>query len=619
MTDPPTHALFAPPSVAARSRADGSVLLDSTHPLEPHERSLAEMLRAWAERIPEYVLAAQRDGGGEWRSLTYGEARSTTDALAQAFLDRGLGPDRPIMILSGNSIEHLLVTLAAYTAGVPVAPVSTAYSLMSRDHARIRAIAELIRPGLVFADGGSAFQAALRAVAREGLGVLVARNPVPGLGGELLEHLTRTRPTAKVEEALAAVTPDTVAKLLFTSGSTGTPKGVLNTHRMLCANQQMIRQVWPFLRTDPPVLVDWLPWSHTFGGNHNLHLVLGNGGTIHIDDSKPLPPLFGRTLAALKDVAPTVYFNVPAGYAMLIPELERDPELGKIFFSRLRLLFYAAASLPEELWQRLRAVARSVTGRDVPVTSSWGATETAPAVTSAHYDPSPSGCIGVPLPGNTLKLTPYETKLEIRVKGPNVTPGYFGREDLTAAAFDDEGYYITGDAVRFVDDADPAKGLLFDGRIAEDFKLTSGTWVSVGTLRPALVSASGGVLRDAVIAGHERDCVCALGWLNPAGVLGLVGDDDFSPGKLAANPAVRAHLARVLTELNAAAGSSARVERLLLLPEPPSLDAGEITDKGYVNQRVVLDRRADLVARLYAEPHHRDVISAEGQHGGQQQ
>lgn len=605
MTAPMRPALFAAPSVETESRPDGSLLLRSRQPLGPHERSLAQMLRTWAERTPDHPLAAQRGDGAGWRTMSYRQARAAADGLAQAFLERGLGLDRPIMILSGNSIAHLLVTLAAYTAGIPVVPVSAAYSLMSRDHARLRAIAELIRPGLVFTEDGTEYEAALHAVRRDDRHVMIARNPVAGLDGERLGDLARTVPTPRVEEAYAAVGPETIAKILFTSGSTDTPKGVLNTHRMLCANQQMMRQVWPFL-AEPPVLVDWLPWSHTFGGNHNLHMVLGNGGTLYIDEGKPLPALFGRSLSALRSVPPTMYFNVPAGYALLVPELERDPEFAARFFSRLRILFYAAASLPEDLWRRLRSLAKSVTGRDIPVTSSWGATETGPAVTSAHYHPSPSGCIGVPLPGNTVKLTPNGRKLEIRVKGPNVTPGYFGRPDLSAAAFDDEGFYRTDDAVRFVDEEDPDRGLRFDGRIAEDFKLASGTWVSVGTLRLALLSAAGGVLRDAVVAGHDRDRVCALAWLNPVKALALA---DVSAEELLAHSAVRAHLAGALQTLNRGAGSAARVERVLLLAEPPNLDAGEITDKGYVNQRVVLDRRAALVIHLYAEPCHPGVIT----------
>jgi feruloyl-CoA synthase len=588
--------VFAPPRISREDRADGTILLSSRDPLRPHARSLGELLRAGASAHPDRVVVARRNKGG-LDELTYGAARTDADALAQAFLDRGLGPDRPVLVLSGNSVEQARITFAAYTAGIPVVPVSVAYSLATSDHARIRAIAELTRPGLVFADDPTAFGPALAAVAATGAEVVA--------GADALAALLRTAPTDAVEQAYRGVGPDTVAKILFTSGSTGNPKGVLNTHGMLCSNQQQMRQVWTFL-AEPPVLVDWLPWSHTFGGNHNLNMILANGGTLHIDDGKPTPALFELTVAALAEIAPTAYFNVPMGYAMLVPRLEADRELAARFFSRLQILFYAAASLPEALWHRLRALAEDVAGREIPVTSSWGTTETGPAVTSAHYDPSPSGCIGVPIPGDTLKLVRSGDKLEIRVKGPNITPGYLGLPEATAAAFDDEGFYVTGDAVRFVDPDDPNLGLLFDGRIAEDFKLTSGTWVSVGTLRTALVSAAGGLLTDAVIAGHDGEYAGALAWPNAAAVTALTGESDLDAALR--SPVLRERLGAALATLNRGQGSSARIERLLLLREPASLDAGEITDKGYVNQRVVLDRRADAVATLLADSAAAEVL-----------
>jgi feruloyl-CoA synthase len=433
----------------------------------------------------------------------------------------------------------------------------------------------LTQPAVVFADDENTFDAALSAV------------EASGAERRCFAELAATTPGPEVEAAFAAVRPDTVAKILFTSGSTGVPKGVLNTHRMLCANQQQMRQVWPFLAAEPPVLVDWLPWSHTFGGNHNLNMVLANGGTLHIDDGKPLPGQFDRTAAVLERHAPTAYFNVPMGYQMLAPRLESDRAFAERFLSRMRVLFYAAASLPTELYHRLHRIAEDVVGHEIPLTSSWGTTETGPAVTSAHYHPAPPGCIGVPIPGDTLKLVPSGTKLEVRVAGPNIATGYLAAPEATAAAFDSEGFYRTGDAVRFVDESDPNRGLLFDGRIAEDFKLTSGTWVSVGTLRTTLVSAAAGLLTDAVIAGHDREYVSALVWASPAA---------------GAEPDLAARLAAVLAELNAGQGSAARIERLVILDEPPLLDAGEITDKGYVNQRTVLERRAELVSLLYHEP-----------------
>jgi feruloyl-CoA synthase len=590
--------LFAPPRIEMESRPDGATLLRSAEPLGAFAPSMAHLFRAGAAKHPERVLAAQRPRGASagWETLTWGEARARADAVAQALLEHGLGPERPLLILSGNSLEHLVMLLGAFTAGVPAVPLSTAYSLLSRDHARVRGAVTLCTPGMVFADDGTAYGPALQAIAERVPAVVVAREPPPG--ALALEDMIATEPQADVERAFAALGPDTVAKILLTSGSTRAPKGVINTHRMLCSNQQALGTVWPFVRAEPPVLVDWLPWSHTFGGNHNLDHVLAFGGTIHIDDGRPVPALFDRTVAALRDVAPTVYFNVPAGWALLAPRLEADRALAETFFSRLRFMFYAAAALPQALWDRLSAIAAEVAPRPVPLTASWGSTETAPCATTAHFASARCGCIGVPLPGTTLKLAPAGGRLEIRVSGPNITPGYHRDPAATTAAFDEDGFYRTGDAARLVDPGDPAQGLLFDGRLAENFKLETGTWVVVGQLRTALVSEAR-VLTDAVIAGHDRAYAGALAWVNQGEarrVCGVAETDDVALD----DPALRAHLAAALHRLNDGAGSAARVERLLLLSEPPSMDAGEITDKGYINQRAVLERRANAVARLFA-------------------
>jgi feruloyl-CoA synthase len=595
---------FAAPDVAIQRRPNGTVVLSSRRALGTWEASVAAVLRERAAEHPGRPLAAQREQQDRWVALTYGEARAKADALAQSFIDLGLGPDRPVMILSGNSVEHLLVSLGAYTAGVPVMPISVAYSLMSADHARIKAIAELTEPGLVFADDPLPFSAALDALARQVPETLVAHGDRKA--ALHLDDLLATAPGSAVEDRCAAVGAETIAKLLFTSGSTGAPKGVINTHRMLCSNQAMLQQVWPFLAHEPPILVDWLPWSHTFGSNHNLNLALFNGGTVYIDDGKPAPPLFGRTLAALRAIAPTVYFNVPAGFALLAPALERDRDLARRFFSRLRFMFYAGAALPEALAIRLRRLARQIADHDVPLTSSWGTTETAPAATSAHFADAAIGCIGVPLPGASVKLAPEGDKLEIRVSGPSVTTGYFRQPELTRAAFDEEGFYRSGDAVRIVDENDPNKGLLFDGRIAEDFKLLTGTWVTAGPLRLALLSAAG-VLSDAVLCGHDGEYVAALAWINQAEARKLCDtDSDVALD----DPGLREHLVQTLASFNVRAGSAARIERLLLLAQPPSLDAGEITDKGYINQRVCLECRAADVARLYSAEPSGEIIVA---------
>jgi feruloyl-CoA synthase len=583
---------FAAPDTAIERRGDGTTVLTSRHRLDgPVPASIAAVLRARADAHPGRTLAAQRDADDKWVPTSYGAARQTADALAQAFLELELSAERPIMILSGNSVEHLLVSLGAYTAGVPVMPISVAYSLMSADHARIKAIAELTSPGLVFADDATAFAAALDALAPEQ--VLVARGE--RTNALRLDELTQTAPRQDVEAALERITPDTTAKLLFTSGSTGTPKGVVNTHRMLCTNQAMLQRIWPFLTEEPPVLVDWLPWSHTFGANHNLNLVLFNGGTLFIDDGRPAPPLFPRTIDALKTVSPTLYFNVPAGFQLLAPALEQDDALADGFFSRLRFMFYAGAALPEALARRLTQIARDRADHEVPLTSSWGTTETSPAATSAHFPGPVSGCIGVPLAETAIKLAPVGDKLEIRVRGPQVTPGYFRQPELSAQAFDEEGFYRSGDAGKLVDEADPNRGLLFDGRITEDFKLLTGTWVRVGSLRIQLLSEAG-VLSDAVICGQDEDYAAALAWVNPAEARKLTGAaDDVSLD----DERLTGHLAGALARLNRGAGSAARIERLLLLADPPSLDAGEITDKGYLNQRACLACRAEDVARLY--------------------
>src|SRR6185437_16409213 len=427
---------FVPPDIELERRADGSLVLASRLAPADTESSITAVLARRAAEHPDRVLAAHRDADNRWMTLSYGEAERRSRALAGAFAGLGLGPDNPLMVLSGNSLEHLLVSLGAYAAQVPVMPISVAYSLMSTDHARIKAIAELTGPGLVFADDAGPFGAALDALSPTVSQVLVARGERDG--ALRLDDLLATSP-GDPPGAAGRPGPDAVAKLLFTSGSTGVPKGVVNTHRMLCSNQAMLRAIWPFLADEPPIMVDWLPWSHTFGANHNLNLALFNGGSIYIDDGKPAPSLFPRTVAALKDVPPTLYFNVPAGYALLAPALENDPQLAERFFSRLRFMFYAAAALPDALAARLRKLAAQHADHEVPLTSSWGTTETAPCATSMHYLGAPTGCIGVPIPGCTIKLAPVGDRLEVRVKGPNVTPGYFGQPELTRAAFDEDG------------------------------------------------------------------------------------------------------------------------------------------------------------------------------------
>jgi feruloyl-CoA synthase len=601
---------YAPVDIRAERAADGSLLIRSATPLKLHDPSLARLFRAAAAAQPARTFLAERAGDG-WRTVTYAQARASVDALAQALIDRGLSAERPVMILSGNAIDHALLMLAGFTAGVPVAPISVAYSLQSQDHAKLKQITELLAPGLVYVNDTAPFAGALAAIER-GSEIVANRNGAGRANVTAFDDLVQTKPGPAVEAAVATTNADTVAKILFTSGSTGTPKGVITTHGMLTANQQQIAQVWAFLADDPLVLVDWLPWNHTFGGSHNFNLVLRHAGTLYIDGGKPLPALVGETVRNLKEISPTVYFNVPAGYAALLPHLEQDEALARRFFQRLRLIFYAAAALPQDLWERLEAVSLKTLGARVPMTSSWGTTETAPLAVAAHYLIERAGNVGVPAPGCEIKLVPTGGKLEVRVRGANVTPGYWKRPDLTAAAFDADGFYRPGDAMRLADPADPAKGLLFDGRLAEDFKLATGTWVHVGGLRVGVLAAASPALQDAVVAGENRGFVGLLAWLNPAGCQRLIGAGaPEGLAELTHHAAVRAHVKTAIARWNAAGGTSQRIARVLLLSEPPSIDANEITDKGYINQRRVLERRVADVARLYAESPDEEVIVIE--------
>jgi feruloyl-CoA synthase len=600
---------FAPAAVEVERRTDGVLVLRSPQKLEAYPRCLGEHLERWAREAPEQDFLAERSGA-VWRRLTFGEALEQARAIGAALLARGLSAERPAMVLSDNSIDHALLMLGAMHVGVPVAPVSPAYSLMSKDCAKVKAIAGLLKPGLVYAADGAKFAGVLGAVDFGGAEIVIGANPPAGLKATAFEAL-RQEPGAEVDAAFAAVGPDTIAKFLFTSGSTGEPKGVINTQRMLCSNQQAISQLWPFLAETPPVIVDWLPWNHTFGANHNFNLVLANGGTLYIDDGKPVPGLIEKTVANLREVSPTIYFNVPRGFDALIPFLEKDAALRANFFRDLKLIFYAAAALPQNLWEKLEDLSVRERGKRTVMVSSWGATETAPMVTSVHYEIEHAGVIGLPAPGTELKLVPNENKLELRVRGPNVTPGYWKRPDLTQAAFDEEGFYRIGDAGRFADPSDPAKGIEFDGRIAEDFKLMSGVWVHVGALRVKALAALAPVAQDIVVAGHDREEAGFLVFANPAGCRSLCPDlpADAPIEQVLADARVTARVREGMAKLKQeGGGSSTYATRALLMAEPPSIDANEITDKGYINQRAVLARRAALVERLYAEPPDAAVI-----------
>jgi feruloyl-CoA synthase len=611
MADAPRASLnFAPAEVNVESLPDGGMVLTSPQELGPYHRHLGEALRQQAGATPERDFLAERDAEGGWRRFTFAGTKAAADAIAQALLDRGLGPERPVMILSGNSIDFALLQLGAMQAGIPVAPVSPAYSLMSQDFSKLKYIHEMVEPALVYAANGTAFSKALAALELDGVEVVVGAAPPDGIDVTPFADLLATEPGPAVEEAFTNVGPDTLAKILFTSGSTGMPKGVVNTQRMLCSNQQMVVQLWPFLTGRPPVLVDWMPWNHTFGGNHDFDMVLCRGGTLYIDGGRPLPGLIEQTVRNLAEISPTLYLSVPAGYAALLPFLERDKALCENFFRELDMVFYAGAALPQELWQRLEKLSIETTGKLVTMASAWGSTETAPMATSVHFPIDRAGVIGLPAPGTAIKLAPSGDKMELRVKGPNVTPGYYKRSDLTAEAFDHDGFYCMGDGGKLADPDDPAKGIVFDGRTGEDFKLTTGTWVHTGGLRIAALDAAAPALQDALVAGHDRDFVGLLAWPNLAACRKLVdAGEDTDAGQIVADTAIRDHVAAGLRRYNEAQkGSSTRILRVLLMAEPPSMDANEITDKGYINQRAGLTRRADLVDKLYADPPDDDVI-----------
>src|SRR2546425_2301137 len=554
---------LAAPAVQVERR-NGNIYLRSPQKLAPYARCVTEWLAQWSDKAPERTFLAERKGEG-WRKLSYRETYGAVRRIGQALLDLNLGPERPVAILSDNSVDHALLALGAMHVGIPVAPISPAYSLMSKDFGKLKYIFELLQPGLVFAADAAKFQAALAAV---------------GAKSTAVSDMLEVNPGSTQEREHAKVRPETVAKILFTSGSTGIPKGVINTHGMLCANQQQLAQAWPFVEDRPPVVVDWLPWNHTFGGNHNFNLVLRNGGTLYIDAGKPVPGLVETTVKNLSEVSPTMYFNVPRGFDLLLPFLEKDEKLRRTFFRDLDAIFYAAAALPQNLWDRIKALKP-----DVVMLSAWGSTETSPLATSVHFHMERPGVIGLPVAECELKLVPSAGKMEVRVRGPNVMPGYYKREDLTRAAFDDEGFYRIGDAVKFADADDPAKGIVFDGRVAEDFKLSTGTWVHAGAIRIKLIAAADPLIQDAVITGHDRDEIGALVFLSPAA-------RDLPPEE------VRSRLRSVLRGFSG--GSSTCPARLMVMAEPPSIDANEITDKGYMNQGAVLERRAALVEQLYA-------------------
>ena len=571
---PARKVRLGPTDIQVERRRDGCTILRSPHRIGRYPRKLTERLDLWADKAPGRVFLAQRDGAG-WRTLTYGDARDRARRVGQYLLSQGLSADRPLAVLSGNDLEHALWHLGAMYVGVPYAPVSPAYSLLSADYGKLRYIFELMTPGLVYASDRNAFRKAIDAV-------------VPP-GTEVLYELKELPVTAAVDQAHERVTPETIAKFLFTSGSTGMPKAVINTQRMWCSNQAISAMMFAYLQEEPPVLLEWAPWHHTAAGNKCLGMALYNGGSYYIDEGKPLPGAIETTVRNLREIAPNWYFNVPKGFEALLPYLRQEKRLRENFFSRLKVLWFAAAALPQHVFDEYKELAFRTTGETIPFLTGLGATETAPYAMGRMWEAEDATNMGLPPPGVEAKMVPIEGKLEMRVKGPGITPGYWRRQDLTDKAFDEEGYYRLGDAFVFADPQDPAKGLLFRGRIAEDFKLTSGTFVHVGPLRARFIEHFAPLVRDVVITGEGRNGVGAL--VFPAG------------------PVNRGELQARLNSFPST-GSSNRIVRALVLEEPPSLDAGEMTDKGSINQRSVLARRAALVEALYRDPPSPQVIVA---------
>lgn len=604
---------LAAATAVADHRSDGSIVVRNTAPLGFYAPRVTERLDHWARLTPRTTWLAERDARGAWRKIDYQEGHERVRRLAAALSQRGLSADRPIVILSGNGIAHALIGTAALYAGIPYAPIAPAYSILSTDFAKLRAVMALLTPGLVFVSDPRPFQRAIAEVVPPDAEIVVEHEHAIGRPVITLDALERD--AGDVQAALAPIEKrvgaDDIAKFLFTSGSTGVPKAVINTHRMLSANVVQITEHFAYFSDEPPVIVDWAPWNHTAGGNHNFNLVLHNGGTFYIDDGKPTPSGIGATVRTLSEVSPNWYFNVPKGYAALLPHLAADEALRRSFFGRLKLMWYAGAGMARYVWDGLDETAVKTTGERIIILTGLGATETAPFALAADATMSDAGLVGLPCRGCELKLVPVGGKLEARVRGPNITPGYWRQPELTRAAFDEEGYYRLGDALRHAKPGDIARGFYFDGRLSEDFKLSTGTWVAVGPLRTAFIDHMAPYVQDAVVTGHDRDAIRALVFIDIEHCRALAGTPAATLRDLVHDAKVRAVLReRLATFAAMATGSSNRIERIVLVDAAPSIDSAELTDKGSVNQRAVLANRASLVEALYSDLAADAVITA---------
>lgn len=613
MTNTVRHVQLGSLGVSKVQRADGTTLIGSTVPLAPHPAKMTALLEHWARHAPDRTFLAKREVGGDWRHITYAETLAAVRRVAAALIERELSATRPIVLLSENDIEHALLSLAAMYVAIPSSPISPAYSLISSDYGKLKHIIGLLDPQLVFAADGSKFAKAIAACCGPHVEVVATRGTVASHRTTPFAQLLDTQESVSVDAAHEKVGPDTIAKVLFTSGSTGMPKGVVNTQHMLTSNQAMVRHWLSFVADEPPLLLDWLPWNHTFGGNHNFGLVLYNGGTLYVDDGKPTPNGFAESLRNLREVTPSIYFNVPKGYESLISAFRQDTALCKKFFAGLKLTFYAAAALPRHLSDEFDQLALTAIGERVLMVNGFGATETAPSVLGSTLATSEVGNIGLPLPGVTIKLVSSGGKLEARVRSPSIMPGYWKDPESTRKGFDEEGFYCFGDAFRFAEKEDPSRGFVFDGRVTEDFKLLTGTWVSVGPLRARIIAGLAPLVKDAVITGHDHGEIGALVFpdLEACRALMPEGASAQSDAEVLASQTVRAvFVARLHDMAGKSTGSSTKVSRIMLLDEPPSIDANEITDKGSINQRAVLTRRASLVDELYAPLPSKRVLRA---------
>lgn len=594
MIDQQTGLNLMPHSVDL-SRHGGDLVLSSKIPLAPAVDRTADWLHYWATKTPDHVFLSERSETG-WRDVTFKQALAAVRAIATSLRARNMGQETPIVILSGNSVNHALLSFGAQYAGVPTVPLAEQYSLITEAHGRLIYVLNKVRPQMAYTDDADAYASALALPQLQGVEIVATQTDGAPCAVTSFASLLAGDSSQDADAILAATGPDTVAKILFTSGSSSDPKGVLTTQRMMCTNQSQMASVLPFLKDRAPRICDWLPWNHVFGGSHNTNMMLANGGTLVIDDGKPTKKLFERTVRNIIERPGTLSFNVPVGFSMLVHEMETNVALREAYFGDLDLIFYAGASLPQDVWSRLEEMAIEVRGRLPLMISSWGMTETAPATLMVHEPIGRSGVVGVPLPGTEIKLSPdEEMRCELRVKGPNVMKGYFEDQAKTSEAFDGEGYLITGDAVRFVDAEDPNRGLAFDGRVSEDFKLLTGTWVQAGKLRLDALDALRGLVQDVMICGHDRDAIGLFIFPRPDQVHG----DNTSEGAVI-DPLLQSQIENRLSEMaKAASGSAKRISRAIILAEPPSLKDSEITDKGSLNPRKIMTRRSDLLERLY--------------------